>query len=244
VWESEIDGKKLTFHLSGINNQNFIMRDDETGTWWQQVSGEAIHGPLKGKKLTRVDNDELTFALWKHENRQGRVLKPDERVKQKYEAADWEEQYAKFRVVTPVDPNDKLPPRALIAGLVVNGKSAAYPLPALEKQRLIIDNIGSGGGVTPIFVVLGDDNKSVRAFERTVDGRTLEFYVKPDTSPIQLIDETATTWDFSGKAVSGPLAGKQLKKVFALKDYWFDWKIYNPDTKVYTLGESPPQSKP
>ena len=243
MWESEVDGKKLTFHLSGINNQNFIMRDDETGTWWQQVSGEALHGPLKGKKLTRVDNDELTFALWKRENRQGRVLKPDERVKHKYEAADWEEQYAKFRVVTPVDPNDKLPPRALIAGLELNGRAVAYPMSALEKQRLIIDNIGSGAGVTPIFVAVGDDNKSVRAFERTVDGRTLEFYVKPDTAPVQFIDETATTWDFSGKAVSGQLAGKQLKKIFALKDYWFDWKIYNPETKVYTLGESPPKSK-
>jgi hypothetical protein len=234
----------LTFHLAGINNQNFIMRDEETGTWWQQVSGEAIHGPLKGKKLTHVYNDELTFALWKRENRQGRVLKPDERVKQNYEAADWEEQYAKFRVVTPVDPNDKLPPRALIAGLTVNGKALAYPLTALGKQRLILDNIGSGGGVTPIFIVLGDDNKSVRAFERLVDGRTLEFHVKPETSPIQLLDaETLTTWDFNGKAVSGPLAGKQLKKIFALKDYWFDWKIYNPNTRVYTLGELPPQSK-
>ena len=149
MWESEVDGKKLTFHLSGINNQNFIMRDEETGTWWQQVSGEAIHGPLKGKKLTRVDNDELKFALWKRENRQGRVLKPDERVKQNYEAADWEAQYAKFRVVTQVDPNDKLSPRTLIAGLVVNGRALAYPLPSLEKQRLILGAVGSGGGVTP-----------------------------------------------------------------------------------------------
>jgi hypothetical protein len=245
VWESEVDGKRLTFHLSGINNQNFIMRDEETGTWWQQVSGEAIHGPLKGKKLTPVYNDELTFALWKHENRQGRVLKPDERVKQNYEAADWEEQYAKFRVVTPVDPNDKLSPRKLIAGLAVNGKAVAYPLPALEKQRLILDSIGSEGGLTHLFIVLGDDNKSVRAFERTVDGRKLEFFVKAGALPIQLIDaETATTWDFTGKAVSGPLAGKQLKKIQALKDYWFDWKIYHPDTRVYTLGERLPQSKP
>jgi len=224
----------LTFHLAGINNQNFIMRDEETGTWWQQVSGEAIHGPLKGKKLTNVYNDELTFAVWKRENRQGRVLKPDERVKRNYMPANWEELIAKEQVVTPVDPKDKLSPRTLIAGLVVNGRALAYPLPALEKQRLIL---GSGGGVTPIFIVLGDDNKSVRAFERTVDGRTLEFYVKPGTSPVQLTDETATTWDFSGKAVSGPLAGKQLKKILALKDFWFDWRIYHPDTTVYTLGE-------
>lgn len=241
MWESEVDGKRLTFHLAGINNQNFIMRDDETGTWWQQVSGEAIHGPLKGKKLTQVYNDELTFALWKRENRQGRVLKPDDRVKQNYEPADWEKKYAKFRVVTPVNPNDKLSPRTLIAGLALNGRAVAYPLPALEKQRLILDDIG----VTPLFIVLGDDNKSVRAFERTVDGRTLEFFVKADTTPIQFTDaETATTWDFSGLAVSGPLAGKQLKKIIALKDYWFDWKIYHPDTKVYTLGETAPQPKP
>jgi hypothetical protein len=244
VWESEVDGKRLTFHLAGINNQNFIMRDDETGTWWQQVSGEAIHGPLKGKKLTQVDNDELTFALWKRENRQGRVLKPDERVKQNYEPADWEKQYAKLQVVTPVDTHDKLSPRTLITGLVVNGRAVAYPLPALEKQRLILDDIGSDRGVTPLFVVLSDDNKSVRAFERTVDGRKLEFFVKAETSPIQFTDaETATTWDFTGKAVSGPLAGKRLKKIYALKDYWFDWKIYHPDTKAYTLGERPPQSK-
>lgn len=238
MWESEVDGKRLTFHLAGINNQNFIMRDEETGSWWQQVSGEAIHGPMKGKKLTRVDNDELTFAVWKRETPRGRVLKPDERVKQNYEAADWEEQYAKLRVVTPVDPKDKLSPRTLIAGLVVNGKALAYPLPALEKQRLILGSIGSDRGVTPLFIVLGDDSKSVRAFERTVDGRTLEFFVKPNTSPIQLTDaETATTWDFTGKAVSGPLAGKQLKKIFVLKDYWFDWKIYHPDTGVYAPGE-------
>ncbi len=238
MWESEVDGKKLTFHLAGINNQNFIMRDEETGTWWQQVSGEAIHGPFKGKRLTRVYNDELSFALWKRENRQGRVLKPDERVKQKYEDADWEKEYAKLPVVTPVNPNDKLPPRTLIAGLVINGKAIAYPLADLEKQRLIIDSLGVGNRATPLFIVLGDDNKSVRAFERTVDGRTLEFFVIPKTSPIQLTDaETATTWDFTGKAVSGPLAGKQLKKLIVLKDYWFDWKIYHPETRAYTLGE-------
>jgi hypothetical protein len=118
-------------------------------------------------------------------------------------------------------------------------------MPDLEKQRLILDSISNGGGATPFFIVLGDDNKSVRAFERTVDGRTLEFFVKADTAPIQLTDaETATTWDFTGKAISGPLAGKQLKKIMVLKDYWFDWKIYNPGTRVYTLGERLPQSKP
>jgi hypothetical protein len=31
--------------------------------------------------------------------------------------------------------------------------------------------------------------------------------------------------------------------IMPFKDYWGDWKIYHPDTKVYSLGEMAPQSK-
>jgi len=37
-----VDGLKLTFHLAGINSQNFLMRDEETGTYWQQISGDTF----------------------------------------------------------------------------------------------------------------------------------------------------------------------------------------------------------
>ena len=46
MWKSIVDGQELTFYLVGINNQNFIMADHQTGTWWQQVTGEAIRGSL------------------------------------------------------------------------------------------------------------------------------------------------------------------------------------------------------
>lgn len=234
MWESELDGKKLTFHLAGINNQNFIMRDEETGTWWQQVSGEAMHGPMKGRQLNGVFTDEVTFAVWKREHPNGRVLRPDDRVSKNYEAANWEEEYEKLRVIVPIDPNDKLKPRALIAGIVINGKAIAYPIDVLKQQRLVINTIDT----TPIFVALGDDNKSVRVFDRRVDDRTLEFFVKADATPLQFVDaETGSTWDFSGKAISGALAGKQLRKISVLKDYWFDWKIYHPATTIYSANK-------
>ena len=47
-------GRVLNFYLAGINNQNFLMRDKETGTWWQQITGKAIFGPLKGAALELV----------------------------------------------------------------------------------------------------------------------------------------------------------------------------------------------
>jgi hypothetical protein len=235
VWETTVDGRVLHFRLAGINNQNFIMRDDETGTWWQQVSGKAIQGPLKGKQLKSVFHDEISFSIWKREQPQGRVLKPDERIlaSNQYAKSDWETSVGAMRVVDGTDVDQRLAPRTLVVGVSAGGKSVAYPLTALQKQTPIIDTVGS----VPIVIVLGDDKRSVRAFERTVDGRRLEFFQKTENNEFQLIDaETGSTWNFEGKATSGPLSGRELKKVFVLEDYWFDWRIYHPDTTIYTLG--------
>ena len=64
-----------------------------------------------------------------------------------------------------------------------------------------------------------------------------EFFLKPNSSPLQLIDDKGTEWDFTGTALNGTFMGEQLKNIAVLKDYWFDWKTYNPKTLVYTLGE-------
>jgi hypothetical protein len=231
----------LHFRLAGINNQNFIMRDDETGTWWQQVTGKALHGPLAGHQLKAVFHDELSFSIWKREQPQGRVLKPDERIAalNQYEAADWEMKVGRMRVVEGTDVDKRLAPRTLVIGLDISGKAKAYPLATLQKQSPVIDTVGG----VPLMVVLGGDNRSVRAFERTLEGRMLEFFQKTEENRAvvcpepQLIDaETGSTWNFEGKAIAGPLAGRQLKKLFVLEDYWFDWRIYHPDTSLYDIG--------
>jgi hypothetical protein len=221
--------------LAGINNQNFIMRDEETGSWWQQVTGEAIQGPLKGQTLRPVFHDELTFGLWKREKPDGRVLRPNEQTAQagNYAPANWEERMTKVPVATSVAIDKSLEPRTLVIGLTINGVSKAYPLDAVVKQSLILDDVGG----VPIFIVIGDDKRSVRAFERQVDGRKLEFLVKPNTASLTLVDaETGSEWDFTGKGTKGQLSGRQLKKVAILDDYWFDWMTYNPKTLVYNLG--------
>jgi hypothetical protein len=233
VWDATVDGRRLTFHLSGINNQNFIMRDEETGSWWQQVSGEAIQGPLKGKKLTQIFHDELSFGLWKREQPRGRVLKPDPAFAAKYAAEDWERQIDQMKVVVPAANNEPLKPRELIAGVRINNAAKAYPIKGLLEQSPVIDDLGA----VPLIIIVGDDRKSIRVFERNVDGRTLEFYARPGIEPLQLVDsQTGSQWDFSGKAVSGQLTGKQLVPVSVLKDFWFDWKLYNPQTSVYAPG--------
>ncbi len=211
------------------------MRDEETGSWWQQVTGEAIQGPLKGQRLRPVFHDELTFGLWRHEKPQGRILRPNEEVARagKYAPANWEEGMANVPVTTSVAFGKSLEPRTLVIGLTLNGVSKAYPFEALVKQSPILDDVGG----VPIFIVIGEDKRSVRAFERLVDGRKLEFFVKSNAAPLALVDaETSSEWGFAGSATGGPLVGRQLKKVAVLNDYWFDWKTYHPTTTIYELG--------
>src|SRR5262245_36329170 len=114
------------------------MRDEETGSWWQQVSGEAIFGPLKGQQLRSVFVDEVTFALWKHEHPGGRVQRPDPAVTaNNYAPADWEAKMAKARVVVAQSADSVLKPRQLVVGLKVGNAVKAYPMDALQKQSPI-----------------------------------------------------------------------------------------------------------
>jgi hypothetical protein len=211
------------------------MRDDQTGSWWQQVSGEAIQGPLKGRRLTGVTHDEVSFGIWKAERPGGRVLKPVADRKDDYAPSNWERRMKKVETVTPRAPGDSLEPRTVVVGVSLNGRAKAYPFPLLRRQSPVLDVVGG----VPIVLVVGRDGKSIRVFDRRLDGVKLEILARADARPRQLVDaETGSDWDFAGRAIAGPLAGRQLTKVKALKEYWFDWKIYQPATAVYTLGAS------
>jgi hypothetical protein len=230
VWETTVNGRPLHFRLAGINNQNFVMRDEETGSWWQQVSGEAILGPLKGARLKAVPQDEISFAIWKREQPGGRVLRPDSRmlIARRYAKADWETRMQSMPVATRTF-DKRLPPRELVVGVTMNGKSKAYPMKLIDPQAPLIDTVGG----VPIVIVVAEDGRSVRAFKRELDGRAFEVFGRAD---VLLDSATGTQWDFTGRAVRGPWTGRRLEKVEVLRDYWFDWRTYHPDTAIYRAG--------
>ena len=278
-----MNGRALHFYLAGINNQNFLMRDKETGTWWQQITGKAIYGPLKGASLELVPYDELTFGEWKSEVSNGQVLAEVPKYAKKYES-DWESEILKFPLVISF-PGTELKSRDVIVGLQFDGVSRAYPWDTLVKQSPVMDHVGG----TPLLVAVAPDKKSFRVFVSRIDGRDAEFFLKseaedeadaakaskktieqpseaptakssagvppavavaasprtpqpertpaktdPPAKPWLLLDTaTASEWNFQGCAVSGPAQGKCLDRVPALKDYWFDWRNYHPDTSIY-----------
>lgn len=233
MWKAEVGGRALHFELAGINNQNFLLRDAETGSWWQQVTGEAIQGPLEGERLELVPWDEVSFEIWQREHPESLVLSPKEEFAGRYYPADWPERVRKLPTVVEIDPAAGLEPRDLIVGVELDGVAKAYPFAVLAEQSPVMDVVGS----TPLAIVVADDGESVRSFDRTVEGEALDFYRKADSHELRLIDaQTGSEWDFSGRAVAGPLVGEELARVQALKDYWFDWQHYHPETRLYKAG--------
>jgi hypothetical protein len=151
----------LTFHLAGINNQNFLMRDDQTGSYWQQITGEAVSGPLRGRRLTLVASDELSFGLWAAEEPGGTVLKSVPKYASDYEKKDWEVKMKKARTVLSfADPARGLEPRTLLLGIQAFGASRAFPYDAVVQEKLVLDYVGQ----EPVLLVLGPDGESVRVF--------------------------------------------------------------------------------
>jgi hypothetical protein len=213
----------LTFRLAGINNQNFLMRDEETGTWWQQVSGKALFGPLKGRTLEPVISDELTFAQWKQEAPQGQVLAPSQKYQSKYED-NWEPEVGKLPTVIDF-PGSGLKSRDVIMGIERNGVSRAYPLETVLAQSPLQDQVGG----EQIVLLTGPDGKSVRAFLRRVDTAGVELFKSAEG----LVDSSGSEWDFHGCATAGPMQGECMEQISILKDYWFDWRNYHPDTSIY-----------
>jgi uncharacterized protein DUF3179 len=223
----------LHFHLAGINNQNFLMRDEETGSYWQQITGTAIAGPLKGSKLSLVPQDELTFGLWREEQPNGTVLAPLQRDAAKYEKATWESEIAKLPTVIHATKGT-LPDRETVLGVAMNGAARAYPLSKLTVESpVLLDDVGG----KPIMLVLGPDGKSVRAFSRQMGTDTLDFYgqgLEGTSEPWALLESTTLSeWNFDGCPVIRDMRGPCLTRIDVLKDFWFDWQHYHPNSDIY-----------
>jgi Protein of unknown function (DUF3179) len=217
--------------LAGINNQNFLMRDDQTGSYWQQISGRAISGPLRDAQLTLILSDELTFATWKTEQPEATVLLPVPEYASEYEVKDWDERMGRRPVVVDF-PGSGMNPRDLILGIRLESGSRAFPYRRVIEEKLVKDRVGT----EPVLLVVGPDGQSVRAFRDRISGLDGEpdFYrLATGASALMMDAPSGSEWNFQGCALSGKCKGMCLQRIPMLKDYWFDWRNYNPKTTIW-----------
>ncbi len=212
----------LTFRLAGINNQNFLMRDEQTGSFWQQISGRAIAGPLRGQQLVLVPCDELNFGTWRKEAPQGTVLAPVPEFEANYAKRDWEARMAKSPTVLSY-AEEGLEPRTLVLGVSAFGAARAYRKEDVLREKLILDTLAG----RPVMVVVAADGASIRVFERKTDE---DFYRLTEPGEALLVDSAGKRWNFRGCEVGG---ARCLTRLTAIEDYWFDWRHYQRQTTVF-----------
>ncbi len=228
MYSREIKGREYTFGVSGKLIMNaLVMYDRQTDSLWAQILGEAIQGPLQGTKLEFIPAIHTTWADWKTQHPDtlalvkgySGVFTPYSRYYQSSEAGVIGETYR----------DDRLYVKEFVIGVEHNGEAVAYPFSALNKQPVVNDVIGG----EPVLVVFNADTGAGVVFRRVTDeGQTLTFSAKDG---LMLADaETGSTWTgLTGLAADGPLAGTQLVQLKSTSAFWFGWKDWYPDTRVF-----------
>ncbi len=231
MYAREIDGEEFTFGVSGKLIRNvLVMYDRQTESYWSQLLGEAVAGEMEGTKLDFVPSWMMTWQEWK-------ALHPDTVALDKGGRRGGRDSYTSYYgsssagVIGETFQDNRLDTKDFVVGVEVNGEAVAYPFAALHAEPIINDTIAS----EPVLVVFDENSATRVAFNRVVNGETLTFTA---VSSGALSDrETRSTWNaLTGEAVAGPLAGEQLSRLKSTVVFWFGWKDFYPETRVYSLA--------
>ena len=233
----EFEGELLIFGVSGkLLDNALIMYDRQSQSFWSQMLGEAIDGPLQGSKLEFLPSTLTTWGAWRAAHPETVALKTQEGgVRDHYDSY-----YTSDRAgVAPEGRQDeRLPGKEMIAGLFMDEVSKAYPWTELRSAGLTADTIED----TPLMIVFDDASSTALAYERRLpDGRELNFVLEEASadSPagqVMIDDLTQSRWSiWNGGAFEGELAGTSLSRLPLVNAFWFGWKDYYPDTAIYGL---------
>lgn len=66
TFSRDVDGRTLEFRLSeSAADGDLLMVDDETGSEWRLLTGEAVSGPLAGTSLEQIPTNYSFWFAWK-----------------------------------------------------------------------------------------------------------------------------------------------------------------------------------
>ncbi len=243
----EVDGRIFTFGTTGkLRASNLIMWDEETESWWQQVTGEAIAGEMAGFELTFLPSAIASWGDFKSTFPTGAVLSQNTGYNRPY----GRNPYGGYDTIedTPFlfdrKVDERLKPVERVVTVSVGESDAAYPYLELEQQSVVYDTVG-GKEIVVLWApgTLSALDSSVIAESRDVGGAGV-FVPLADGKRVTLKsmdgrfidDETGSEWNVLGFAVAGPLEGKRMEPVVHGDHFWFSWAAFRPDTKVFRAG--------
>jgi hypothetical protein len=86
VFSPMVNGNMENFRLVGMDHFNAMFEDETTKSWWQQATGKAIIGPMKGYQLKEIHSEQMRLADWLFLHPNSEVLQPDSNFREKYDS--------------------------------------------------------------------------------------------------------------------------------------------------------------
>jgi hypothetical protein len=241
----EPDGAVYDFGTTGnLRHSDLVMWDRQTESWWQQFSGDAIVGELTGAHLTFLPAQIVSWQAFKEAYPEGDVLSRETGFDRPYGTNpypgydDIDSRPFLFDGAT----DERLPPMERVVGVVLEDEGVAYPYPVLQERRVIEDQIGdeeiavlwapgASSAVDTQDVVSGRDIGQAGVFSRDLGGRLLSF--RPGAADTFADAETNSTWDVTGQAITGDLAGERLTSLPHTVVFWFAWAAFQPEGRLW-----------
>lgn len=120
VYVRSLGDTTLTLIVSGkLWRNSLIMMDEQTQTLWSHVSGEALSGPLEGRRLETIPSVQTTWQEWVAAHPDTRVLKKPEEIRSSRYAGymDDPERVGIFRTFWL---QDVMPAKTLVHGMATD----------------------------------------------------------------------------------------------------------------------------
>jgi hypothetical protein len=232
VYERTLDGQVLTFGNSSALFQNdLVMFDRQTTSYWFQVGGEAVVGTLTGSRLTALPSVMMPWATWRQQHPDTLVLSDSTGFSRRYDVDSllgYENSVNNLRLPFSVDDeilaDDRLMAGELVLGVEVGETARAYPLNQLGDAAVNDDIDGQ-----PIVIFSSAVGPSGAAYDPTLGDARLNFEFIGDAYRDV---ETRSLWDFTGLATEGELAGRRLTLLPSRTAFWFSYLSAFPSVTV------------
>jgi hypothetical protein len=240
-----LEGRTYDFGVSGLlRHSDLIMWDRQTESWWQQATGEAIVGELAGKRLEFIATSIVSFGDFARAFPGGWVLTEETGIGRPYGVNPYDGYDARgsFPFLFGGSADPRRPALERVVGLGSGRAAIAVPFDVLAKERLVNLALegkrivvlwapGTASALDRAEIAASADIGAAVAYSASVGGRDLTF--RPVEPGLFRDNETGSTWQVTGLAVGGPLAGERLPVAQHANHFWFAWAAFNPETSIW-----------
>ena len=216
VYSPTVNGTKAQFRLVGMDHFNAMLEDASTKSWWQQATGEAVTGPLKGKQLPEIHSTQTSLAAWEKMYPHTLIMQPNPEFRDNYDTSLKYESGKSRKELTGSNPKSGTD-KSWVVGLKSQGKSKYIDWNELKRKRIVQVQLNQSN----VFVVLLSDNKSFFAYENPFSAMP-----KLINNTLVIDADKTYTYQLNGHGING---AQNLMPVKAYQEFLHSWKHFSQE---------------